>query len=324
MGAAIMRRKHSIALGMSAVISIAYLILIAWYLYTVMHEHNSQADLLSLQAVAKELLPHLLMMAAATILTIVAFFSNIFAIALTAFVAYGIAMILAGTEFYQYVILCIPSILLAIIGSTFCYKRKQWLKEQEEERIYLATHPRPKVKRSSGSSYVNRMKNSGNYYRQSNNQGQNAAMMQNQTMPTQNYYGNQQDYYFQQNQQPLLPQQMYNPLQDPYAPLTPMQTAPNYMNPYVGTYNANAYNPGAYNNNMIQGSSSVTTNESSLVNPLYPINQQPLAMTQANPMISQTPMVGDVLNYPQPAGKPTRSEGYFDDYGNFHPGGNNF
>ncbi len=317
-----MRQKHSIALGMNAVISIAYLLLVAWYLYTVMHENQSQQELFILQTVAKELIPHLVAMAIATILTIIAFFSNVFVISILAIVSYVTAIVLAGSDFYQYAILCIPSMLLAIIGCAFCYKRKQWLKEQEEERIYLATHPRPKVKRSSGSNYAERMKkNSANYFRQPTDQGQNQMHYYQQN---QNYYGAQ-DYFYQQNQQPLVPQQMYNPLQDPYAPLTPMQPV-NYANPYA--YNANSYNMGAYQNDMTQGAN---INENTVVSPLLPAtppSQQPLVLPQANPMmppmIGQDPMAGNILNYPQPAGKPTRSEGYFDDYGNFHPGNNNF
>lgn len=314
-----MRRKHSIALGINAVLSVAYLLLIAWNLYSVMHEYESQQEFLSLQEVAKNLLPHLAVMAIASGLTIIAFFSSFFAVSLMAVFAYGAAIALAATEFYQYALLCSPWLLLAIIGSTFCYKRKQFLKEQEEERRYLATHPRPKVKRSGNSSYVDRMKKSGNYFRQPTDQGQGQTHYYQQN---QNVYGNPADFYYQQAQQPLLPQQLYNPLQDPYAPLSaPMQPV-NYMNPYA--YQPTAYNAGVNQNDTMQKASPPVTNaENMMVSPLYPaVTNQPMALPQANPMIN--PMAGNVLNYPQPAGKPTRSEGYFDDYGNFHPGSNNF
>lgn len=319
-----MSRKHSIALGMNGVLSVAYLILVIAYLYMVMQNHSSQREILSFRVAADDLFPHLMVMAVGTVLTVIAFFSNLFVVALMAIFAYVAAILLAGMPFYQYALLCIPLLLLAIAGSTFCYKRKQWLKEQEEERIYLATHPRPKVKRSAGSSYMDRMKNSPNYFQQPTNQGQNQTMMQNQTPyfdQGQNYYSTQSDGYYQQHQQPLLPQQMYNPLQDPYAPLTPPQQTPNYMTPYMGGYNYDT---------MYGTSPAAPMNDGSMTNPLYQgtMNAQPLSAPQINPLmnptIQQPPMTQNALNYPQPSNNPTRSEGYFDDYGNFHPGGNNF
>lgn len=299
-----MRRKHSIALGMNAVISVTYLILVIVYLYMVRQEHASPGEILSFQAAADELFPHLAVMTVSMFLTFIAFFSNLFSVSLLACFSYALAILLAGTSLYQYALLCIPSLLLAISGSNFCYQRKQWLLEQEEERRYLATHPRPKVKHSVGSSYMERMKGNGNNFQQPINQANQPLPNQ---MPyfdqNQNYYGNQWDYY-QQNQQPLLPQQMYNPLQDPYAPLAaPLQQQPNYMNSYDMSYGTAPVNDPSY---------------------LTTMNQQPVATPQVNPLPQQMPMMANGLNYPQLFQRPTHSEGYFDDYGNFHSGNNHF
>lgn len=308
-----MKRTYSICLGISAIYNIAYCILVFYAngqsYETTISATNNPFEQLGIGIGSTLVYIHLFMIVIATVFLIVAFFMRSFGFSITAGVIYSLSWI--AMPFL--VLFVIPSIVLTFVGAAFCKKYHNEQVEQKEEKEFRKTHPK-KEKQSSG-------------YQATTHKQEEDLSFQSRRMA----YAQTQGY---QNQFPTM-----NPMmqaQDPYAALTPneyggmptmtmnqgMQTPAMNLQPIMQTpimnQTMNPYQPYP----MMQG---MGMNYGS--DPMQPQmnpyaqapNVVPLAapvydpswntMDRANPM--QSPMVQqETLKI---------SEGYFDDYGNFHP-----
>ncbi len=300
-----MKRRHSIALGFGALLSVAYLILVGVYLYGVIQENQVGMQALLMETTLQELTPHLACTALGALLIIIAFFSSNLTLSVLACSCFLLAVMLALGDYYQYAILCAPSILFAFIGCFFCHKRKLRLKEEAEEEAYREYHA--KVKAASRQKSIQRLNMESekmNQPRQRHNNGKSAnASAQRQ----QNYY-----------RHPYA--QAPAPMQNNFAMLQNQQ--PNYAYPYpMNPYGMDAMMqmPSPYDPLIMNQGEQGETNQASMQGeqggqyPTYPYQQQRPISAAA----FQNP------DYQITGSERTLADGYFDDYGTFHPGNSN-
>lgn len=304
-----MKRRYSISLGLGSVGCVAYLALLGWYVYTLFQGGDTGYPV-TIEDLPFHLIIHICLAVIASLFTWIAFFTNIFTIAVSACVCF----IIGGIIFYHYLLFCTPLIVFTVIGSVFCYKQQKLKTEKKEEKVIQKKGPaekkphavhekREQVQRNTRQQMLTRRMQQN---QQSNLQG-------NTQMLTPNYI------------QPIA-QPLYAPMHDPYAPLTqgalmqPTQVAnavypyPMYGGEQLAAQPLQAtYQPLPVNQNPAFPQAMPT-----VVPHPYAQPNQPLFPYQAPGMVNVQNQAGTV---PQPHAGHTRGEGYFDDYGNFHPGG---
>ena len=311
-----MKRKYSISLGIGAVGSAAYLGLIVWYVLNLLQGTQTGIPA-TVEDLPLNLILHICLMAIGAGFTWTAFFSGIFTVA----VAASICFTFGAFMFYHYLLFSAPLIILTLIGSFFCHKLQMKKQEKEAEMEYNQKKvSQEKKKPKAESTHVKRTQPQRNTRqemlarRMQHNQSM-QVRQENTGMMTQSYV------------QPVQ-QSFYTQMQDPYAPLA--QTA--VMQPIMQPI---AFQPAVYPYPVYNGEQGVqqplqTSYQpvpmvqnpafpQAAVNPLqnpYPQLNQPMAAFPPGVMPDGTP-----ANLPtQPHAGHTRPEGYFDDYGNFHPG----
>lgn len=311
-----MKRRYSISLGIAAVGSAAYLALLGWYVYTLFQGGDTGYPV-TVEDLPFNLILHVCLALVATCFTWAAFFTGIFSVAAAACICYTVGCII----FYHYLLFCAPVIICTLIGSVFCIrqqKKKQNKQaetaeqqkkavQEKKQQNHVVHEKKPQVQRNTRQQMLTRRMQ----------QNHNSGMQGNTQMFTPNYI------------QPMA-QPYYAPLQDPYAPLTQgtmlqpmtqsaqMQTGvypfPVYGNEQLVPQQLMQapYQPMAVN----QNSGFQQTVPAAVQNP-FPQANQPILPYQM-PMVNTQNQTGLP---PQPHAGHTRGEGYFDDYGNFHPGG---
>lgn len=306
-----MKRRYSISLGIGSLGSIAYLALLVWYVFGLVQDSDAGMSVITDDF---RLLLHIGIVILAAVFTCTAFFSGLFPLALAACIAYTIAAVV----FYRFLLFCTPLIILTIVGAVFCHK--QQIKKREEEQAYEQKVHQEKKKQANKSYNQRQQAQTGNrrqILNQRFQQNQNAYLQGNPNYAVRNQG------YVQPYQQPF-----YQPLSDPYAPLTqPLQ--PNTY-PYPAYGNDPLLNQQAvqapYDPSMVQQGAVVNQGNLNQTSGFYPQQNpafQPLmqqgSTNTLNPMGFHP--TGPAMNAPlQPQMGHTHSEGYFDDYGNFHPG----
>lgn len=323
-----MKRKHSIALGIGALVSAAYLVLVGVYLYGIMQENRVGLQALIVQTTLEELTPHLVCALVGVVLIAIAFFSSSFLASLLSFLCFGGAVVLALGDYYQYAVLCAPALLFAFIGCFYCHKRKKILKEEAEERDYQEYHAKVKAasqKKSNQRQNIQREPMVQTRQRRNSN-----AKLQHQAQSAQS--GNEtsfaqrnQNYYRQAYQQSFAPQSNH------YNNYNYGMMPQNYGYPYA---------PNPYGNDPLIRNVQTPSFYDPLVFNQTDQPQNPQGVQQNNAMINQGNGASPFpYQQPTPQSSPafspadfqvsgrerTLADGYFDDYGNFHPGnGNNF
>lgn len=140
------KHKYSIALAISAVLSILYAAL-AIYNFIDGYAHNNLVGAREVIAntASAYLLPHVVCSGIGALFVVIAFFSNVFAMGITACVFLAISIVLhLPFALYQ-----LPMFVLTLLGSAFMYMRKKKL-EEEEEHEYRSNNPiAPRVKKSA-------------------------------------------------------------------------------------------------------------------------------------------------------------------------------
>lgn len=338
-----MKRKYSICLGISAIYNIAYCILIFYangqaYDATVTTTDNPFEQLGA--GIGSTLIYlHLFVIAIASIFVIVAFFMRSFGFSITAGVLYSLSWIVMP----MLILFVIPSVVLTFVGAVFCKKYKEEQLDQKEEAQFRKTHPKKEKNTHAASGYqANALNQSQPVTEDLSFQSRRSAYVQ-----AQGY----------QPQQAMMNPMMQG--QDPYAPMNPMdfgatpmmnmgmmnegmnnqmmmgqapinQTQMN-MNPIVNQ-GMNAYQMNQTNamNSLNTGMPTINyvndpyQNQMNLYNdPMaaYGQTMSPMAQVTAtydpswNAMNTMNVMQGS----PAPSETPKISEGYFDDFGNFHP-----
>lgn len=279
-----MKKKHSIALGISFLAGISYIAYTLYTLFFALSKSNQMQDFGEMFAVVfagNLLLPHLLMILLGSILDLIGWIKDRYGYGLAATIVFGVSI------FFRFGYIFVIAVLLvgSLLGCVTCYKRKEQFLEAEEERRYREAHPQKQ-----------KMKERHNYAkRQILTEGNNPASQTN--VPT---YAN------QGTVNVAMPQQNYGAypygMQDPYAPLSPQQVLMNTSQGYV--------TPMPYA-------------QSCSPQPMAPV-MEPMSYPQPQFMgYPAAPQPTDVYS-PEvmlPQSKPKIFNGYFDDYGNFHPEG---
>ena len=326
-----MKRKHSIALGSGALISSAYLVLVGVYLYGIVQENQVGLQALIVQTTLEELTPHLVCSLVGVVFIIIAFFSSSFVASLLSFLCFCGAVVLALGDYYQYAILCAPAILFSFIGCFYCHKRKKLLQEEAEERDYQEYHA--KVKAASQKKSNQRQNMQKEVMVQSRQRRNNNAKLQNQAQNAQHapneasFAQRNQNYYRQAYQQSFVPQSNYNsnynygvspqnaslPYGYPYAlnpygndPFIRNVQAPSFYDPLI------FHQPDSMQDQQNVQQANMANQPNNAVVP-FPY-QQPVS--QGNSAFVNT-------DFKVSGGERTLADGYFDDYGNFHPGNSN-
>lgn len=290
-----MKRKHSICMGIAIVITLLYVVYLCWYLYSSYNDSLSNSNTLKAASVAIAgtlMLPHIGLCALAFIFLIVAFFSNMFAMALTS----GILFSVSALAFLVYAPFLIPSITLTFIGSAFCFKRKKLLKEEEEERLYQQQkNVQPKQRRNTQAYSQRQIEHQDLGYQQ----GQQVFQQANQMSP----YAN-----GQMSAQPYgMPYANTMYAQDPYMPLDQAMVNEVYANPMMQN---------TMNQVPVQPMNFQPAFQQPQIPPQYPMNMQAQGFYQPNDaQVYQNQQNAYVAPTPMNV---QANDGYFDDYGNFH------
>ncbi len=308
-----MKRRYSISLGLAAIGSIAYLALLGWYVYTLLQGGDTGYPV-TVEDLPFPLILHICLAVIAAAFTWTAFFTNILPVALAACICYAIGEII----FYHYLLFCAPLIILTIVGSVFCSKQQKKKQDKPEEVMLKQKKTLPEKKQVHKEVHEKKPQMQRNTRQQMltrrMQQNHNTTMQGNAPMFQANYV------------QPMV-QPFYTPMQDPYAPLA----QGNMMQPMAqpAMVQNGMYPYPVYNNEQF------AAQQPMLQLPYHAMPANPNnAFQQGVPTAVQTPfpqpnqfqspglvnMQNSPGTVPQPHAGHTRGEGYFDDYGNFHPG----
>lgn len=285
-----MKRRNSICLGISSLLSIIYEV----YLI-VLHTLVYQMPSISAEVLQKSgtffteslAIPHLVVFIIGSVFLLIAFFRNSFAISILA----GILFLLSGVLYFPLFLFTIPSILLTFIGSVYCYKVKIAHLEEEEEKRYREQKPKETKVRKPQGDYASRqiqrrVQTEPSYQLQQ----QDPIVFQTSTQLPQQPIPQVYQTYVQPNVQSMYPQTpIYQ--QDPYASFyQPVQPS---MYPSV---------------------------------PSPTMNMQQPAYTMDYPSVDNTSQFQQGFAKPEVPILDHQgvSEGYFDDSGNFKSGNSNF
>lgn len=311
-----MKRKYSISLGIGAIGSAAYLALLGWYVMNLL-QGTQTGIAITMEELPLNLILHSCLMVVAAGFTWTAFFTGMFPVAAAACICFTVGAII----FYHYLLFSAPLIIVTIIGSVFCYKQQVKKQEKEAEEAYHQN------KVSQEKKKVLNEKSQGKRVQQQRNTRQ--EMLTRRMQHNQNMQARQDSTtvmtpnYAQAFQQPLYPQ-----IQDPYAPLT----QPTMMQPLV---QQTPLQPVVYPYPVYTGDQSSQQPLQAVYQPLPLIQSTGFQQGVVNPVQNpfpqpnqlsvpfQTGVMSDRNQNaisPQPHAGHTRPEGYFDDYGNFHPG----
>lgn len=310
-----MKRRYSISLGIGAVGSAAYLGLIGWYVLNLLQGTQTGIPA-TVEDLPLNLILHICLMIVGAGFTWTAFFSGMFMVAVGA----SICFTFGAFMFYHYLLFSAPLIILTIIGSFFCHKLQMKKQEKEAEEAY---HQK-KVNQEKKKQQAEMVQSKRTQPQRNTRQEMLARRMQhNQTMQVrQENTAMMTPNYVQPVQQPF-----YTQMQDPYAPLTQTTVMQPIMQPIA--FQPAVYPYPVYNGEqgaqqpvqtyqpvpMVQNPAFSQGTLNPLQNP-FPQPNQPMAAFPTGLMPD-----ANSTNLPtQPQAGHTRSEGYFDDYGNFHPG----
>lgn len=308
-----MKRKYSISLGIGAIGSAAYLALLGWYVMNLLQGTQNGIPM-SVDELPLNLIFHVCLAVVGAVFIWTAFFSKIFTVAVAACICYTVSAVI----FYHYLLFCAPLIVLTMIGSIFCYK----LQEQKEEKVAEIKTQKSTVQEKK------RPQNEGTQMKRSQPQRNTRQEMLTRRMQHNNMQSMQENKgmmaqsYIQPFQQPLYPQ-----MQDPYAPLTQGTVMQPVMQPIMQQPYQNALYPYPVYTGDAASMQTAYQPMPVMANNFQQGTMQPLqaALPQPNQLtvVPQNMLLADrnqPAMQPQPHAGHTRPEGYFDDYGNFHPG----